>query len=313
MNINRLLSRFILNKAEKEENEALNQWKDESEENLEALRQIVTLNKTADDLAGYRKTEPQEAWKKLEKKIGNSEKPGNIRYIRYAAAAAALILISFMAYRYLIPGGETTAVEQGVTVASGMQKITLRDGSVVTLDHGSRLTENGTRRLSLEGRAYFDVVPDSDRPFFVKLAHGSVTVLGTEFNITTSESRTEVYVTEGRVKFSYQDDNIILNPGDMAEVNNGLLNIYKPEYKPEVWKTRILRFENQSLASALQQIAAYYDLRLDFNPQEGKDNCRINTSFTDESLEDVLKEIQMLTGLQYEIKNKTIVVRSFKC
>ncbi len=312
MNINRLLSRFILNKTENEENETLNQWKNESEENLKALRQIVSLNKTSDQLAGYKKTNPEEAWKKFEKRMAPETKPASVSYLRYAVAAAAVLFLGLFAYRYLFLSTETT--HQATTFqASEIRKVSLHDGTVITLDKGSTLAENGTRNVTLKGRAYFDVAPDKNRPFLVKLDHGYVTVLGTEFNITTSQERTEVYVTEGRVKYTYQSDNIILNPGDVAEVNEGVLNLRKSQHKPEGWINRILKFENESLVSTMQQIAAYYDLRLEIPAQTTPDKCRINTSFNDENLEDVLKEIKMLTGLEYEIKNRTIIVRSFKC
>ena len=312
MNINRLISRFVMKKADHEENEALKQWKDESEENLQALRQLTQLNSMSDELHGYRETDAKAAWARLEPRLDKDKKTGTVRYLRYAAAAAAVLLVTFMAYRF-INNGTSQEVEKGVYLATEVQKVTLKDGTLVTLDKGSRLSEDGTRRITLEGRAYFDVVHDTERPFFVKLAHGSVTVLGTEFNISTSTDYTEVFVTEGRVRYSYDNNNMILNKGDFIEVRKGALKTLKPAYAPEAWTSTTLKFENQNLMSVMQQVASYYDYRLETSEGLPGDNCRINTTFTNEKLEDVLQEIQVLTSLVYEIKGKTIIVRSFKC
>jgi aminopeptidase N len=43
------------------------------------------------------------------------------------------------------------------------------------------------------------------------------------------------------------------------------------------------------------------------------DFCRINTSYTNESIDQVLKELQILAGLKYEFSGKKVIIKSFKC
>lgn len=84
-----------------------------------------------------------------------------------------------------------------------MQDVQLSDGSVVHLNGNSALTlrldERHRELVLLEGEAWFEVQPDAARPFRVKAGRGTVTALGTAFNIRLRGSQTEVSVTEHRV------------------------------------------------------------------------------------------------------------------
>uniref|UniRef100_UPI001C3F19F1 FecR family protein n=1 Tax=Methylogaea oryzae TaxID=1295382 RepID=UPI001C3F19F1 len=56
------------------------------------------------------------------------------------------------------------------------------------------------RRLRLlQGEGYFQVAPDPARPFRVGTAHGTVTALGTAFDVRIGDASTQVAVTEHSV------------------------------------------------------------------------------------------------------------------
>ena len=84
-----------------------------------------------------------------------------------------------------------------------IRRIQLSDGSTVTLNSDSALSVSmnaNTRHLTLlKGEALFQVSPDKNRPFRVSAGAGSVTALGTAFNIRLWDKRTEVTVTEHSV------------------------------------------------------------------------------------------------------------------
>ncbi|MBK7633160.1 MAG: FecR domain-containing protein [Saprospiraceae bacterium] len=98
-------------------------------------------------------------------------------------------------------------------VASDKQDIHLSDGSLIKLDKNSTLKEKAFRNIYLDGRAYFDIATDKSHPFSIQLQHGKITVLGTAFNINTSAKFSQIYVTEGRVKYEYKDTEYILTAG----------------------------------------------------------------------------------------------------
>lgn len=91
-----------------------------------------------------------------------------------------------------------------VTGTGELRTIMLDDGSRLELDAQSALTVSysGTqRRLRLEkGRAAFVVAPDSERPFVVAAANGTVTALGTEFVMRRDADRVTVSVLESAVR-----------------------------------------------------------------------------------------------------------------
>ena len=84
-----------------------------------------------------------------------------------------------------------------------MRDIRLSDGSVVHLNSNSALAvhiDGSQRQLTLlQGEAWFEVSPDKARPFQVHAEHGTVTALGTAFNIRLRNSQAEVSVTQHSV------------------------------------------------------------------------------------------------------------------
>lgn len=84
-----------------------------------------------------------------------------------------------------------------------MRTLQLSDGSTVMLNSDSALAVSmapNARQISLlKGEALFLVSPDKSRPFSVHAGDGSVTALGTAFNIRLRDGSTEVTVTEHSV------------------------------------------------------------------------------------------------------------------
>lgn len=89
------------------------------------------------------------------------------------------------------------------TSASGYERVTLADGSLLELNASTEVQVNFTpheRRIRLTaGEAYFSVAHDTDRPFVVGAGDVSVRAFGTAFNVRLSAAVLEVLVTEGRV------------------------------------------------------------------------------------------------------------------
>ncbi|MGE8548105.1 MAG: FecR family protein [Alcaligenes sp.] len=87
-------------------------------------------------------------------------------------------------------------------------QVTLRDGTLATLDRDTRLSvawRLRSRDLTLEqGRAYFDVSHSAWRPFHVQAGRVQVRVLGTRFAVEQAASAVAVTVEEGRVHVRHQ-------------------------------------------------------------------------------------------------------------
>jgi transmembrane sensor len=83
------------------------------------------------------------------------------------------------------------------------KQIVLPDGSTVMLGGSTQMAvhfADGKRSIRLEkGEALFTVVHDRNHPFIVQAGKGSVTAVGTEFNVRRNLELVTVTVTEGSV------------------------------------------------------------------------------------------------------------------
>ncbi|HWK36048.1 FecR family protein [Sphingomonas sp.] len=208
------------------------------------------------------------------------------------AACAALFLI-------VVPGTERRAEiaalfqRDTVYVASPDERtrVTLADGSVVTLDAGARLSARlgRTRRdvTLLAGRALFHVAKDRQRPFVVKAGDRTITALGTVFDVRLSSRELRVTLAEGAVAVRP----VAPVAGAMPQIQ-----IMKPRQqlvayagaaaselrtvdtdKTLSWAEGQIFFDNQRLASAVDQMNQYSAEKIIVAPDAA--DLRINGMF----------------------------------
>jgi len=129
--------------------------------------------------------------------------PAGRRWWPAAGLAAAAIVGVLLVPRLLVPSDAPTATY--ATIAGEQRTVTLRDGSTMHLDGGTRLTvsDGDTRQVELtRGAALFSVKHDPARPFVVRSDGYQIRDIGTEFAVATSHGRPSVAVAEGEVALS---------------------------------------------------------------------------------------------------------------
>lgn len=103
------------------------------------------------------------------------------------------------------------------TGAGETRTIHLSDGSQALLGPRSAIAvdyREGRRRLSLlEGEAFFEVAPDAARPFVVAAAGGTVTALGTAFDVALGDGGAKVTVTEHKVAVASRGERVLVEEG----------------------------------------------------------------------------------------------------
>ena len=236
-------------------------------------------------------------------------------------AAAVIILVStFLLYFYFSKPSEIIVTAQ----ADNIEQL-LPDGSVVSLHAGSQLTypekfTSKTRNVKLKGEAYFKVMHDGSRPFIVATGDARVEVLGTEFNVNTSsaEGNMEVVLTSGKVSVYYTEkpaENVLLLPGEKAELIADQKFIRKetntdPNYM--AWKTRVLVFDNESLAQVVKTLRSVYQTSVILKDDQLA-GCRVTASFNDQSLESVLEVLKQTLELQVQKDGENITLSGNGC
>ncbi|VTQ85978.1 FecR iron transport regulator family protein [Stenotrophomonas maltophilia] len=122
------------------------------------------------------------------------------RRLREAGIAVLLLCALGLYSRHASP-----PVAQVLRTAAGeIREETLPDGSHVLLSPGSEVKvriDGQRRQLQLQrGQAWFQVAADADRPFQVHTPQGTVTALGTAFDLAVQGNSSVVTVTEHRVR-----------------------------------------------------------------------------------------------------------------
>lgn len=207
-----------------------------------------------------------------------------------------------------------------VVPRGGEYVLTLSDGTVVHLNADSKLrfpvTFTGdTRTVELMGEGYFRVARNEKVPFIVKTSDMAVTVLGTEFNVSSYSNQKEVQTTlvEGVVKITSPkyDGSYILEPGEQAmfDKEDGRVVVREVDVSYAVaWKDGYLRFRDKPLREVMEIIARWYDVEVVYKDEEVKDYL-FGGNFDRHTTVLPLLDILQGTGtVHFEVRGKEIVV-----
>ena len=207
---------------------------------------------------------------------------------------------------------QTPGLEVYKTLVGDQQKITLDDGSIVTLNTASRIesrmtTQERTVRL-LEGEAYFEVAHDASRPFRVYAGDGMTVAVGTAFSVRLKDDAVEVVVSEGKVAYSRvtgapaADPIAFVAAGQTASFSDAVLIEKIDEAVVDrklSWTEGELVFAGDPLSSVVADISRYTDIKFDFASQDLAE-MRVGGVFQVGEVNDMLDAIETNFGLQVE-------------
>jgi ferric-dicitrate binding protein FerR (iron transport regulator) len=172
--------------------------------------------------------------------------------------AAIFLIFLGLTYFYTTSIAITEAAENGE-----FNVFNLPDDSQVVLNAGSEIDYNkwnwnNDRQLQLSGEAYFKVA--KGKKFEVQTNLGTVTVLGTQFNVKARKNRFDVTCYEGRVKVNYDKQQLVITKGQRVSFKDGILlestntKVVQPE-----WTSQELAFVNENLSAILEEMERQYD------------------------------------------------------
>jgi len=240
------------------------------------------------------------AWDRINSRIesaGNAEKIRRISFMPSLLKIAAIVIVVFGLGWLLIDYGTPEKVTVAAAADQRNIEVKLPDGSTVFLNHNSHLTYpesfgRNTRKVRLQGEAFFDIAPNPAKPFTIDAGNARVKVLGTSFNVITDNGNdeVEVYVSTGTVMLSSNDGtrSLTLAPGYLGKLSgtksdSGL----NTDENYLSWTTGTLNFDGERLE------VVFSDLKRSFN---------INIIASDSSINDF-----RLTSLFENQSHDTIV------
>jgi ferric-dicitrate binding protein FerR (iron transport regulator) len=217
------------------------------------------------------------------------------------AVALGLAFVMVLPFAY-----DSLTTESIVTKATDFETVQLPDGSTITLNAGSQIKykkdfNSDHRTLTLFGEAYFDV-QKGRTPFIVNTNHGQVTVLGTAFNVRTREDGFEVGVKEGIVQVANEAKAVILNQGQMLDVETdfdetNLQNVSYSNY-PD-WMHKKLVCDQTPLSEVCGEIERTFGISFEF-ATAALAEITVTGVIDAQDLNTVLSTISLLT--QHEFK-----------
>jgi ferric-dicitrate binding protein FerR (iron transport regulator) len=278
-----ILHRFFMNTASFEEEEAVCDWVDISDEN----KQMLIKERKYFDLVLLQKENKQDA-----KKTSPYLKSFVVlKETLKIAAAIAVITVSVMYIYNAINASEQVALNKIVVPPGQRVNVTLADGTNVWLNACTEMTYpvsflKKERKVSLKGEAYFDVVKDEKHPFVVQTGFCDIKVLGTKFNIC-EEGVGRAFTAslfDGSIELinkANSGKNHTLSPMQKAEWRNGKfqidsirdMDIYR-------WKEGLICFENIRFEELMQRFERVFDIRIVIQSGKLKDyrfsgKCRV--------------------------------------
>lgn len=250
----------------------------------------------------------------------NRNQPAYFSLKRYFSIAAIL--------SGLILGGGYIAYLSGINIlgrtqtmifaaAKGQRTVcSLPDGTKVWLNSDSKLEypkkfAKNVRRVKLSGEAYFDVVKNPKQPFIVETSLVSIKVLGTKFNVKSYpfEKTIETILESGSVSLEKIDANTNAKPFIIKPQQKATYNIDRHNFKLELvnselltsWKDGKLIFDNELINEVIIKIERHYGLKV--NVTNCRQEDRITLTVKDESIDEVLRLIQLTTPINFSIEN----------
>ena len=255
----------------------------------------------------------EDNWANLQEKQNSKSpsrsRPKYIKWIGYATAACIVLLI-----------GYTTIMKQDTktlyrTEVAEKQNLSLPDGSMVYMNTNSTVSFekerfNNDRKLFLEGEAFFEVKEGST--FSVQTSRGTVSVLGTSFNIKERGNRMVVKCYTGSVKVLSKKTNttLVLTKGEATTVEGDVgmekYNLKTQNEKP-FWTAGKSVFENAPLVEVINELERQFDIQVNYTQINIKD-IKYNGGFDHNNRELALEIVFTALGITYETDGKVVTL-----
>lgn len=353
--IDLLILDYIDGSITKEQEVELFEWVEASEQNVEYFSQSVAYLELTYTSGKSEKYNAEKGWRRLSDKL-NKRSILIQMWQSYGKIAAVFLLAFFMGYgvfRYeLIPVSEQLSQDYIKTeVPLGSKSVvTLPDGSRVWINAGSAMSypvkfDENHRTVKLEGEAFFDVVTNKNRPFFVETEGIKVKATGTQFNVRAyaDEAFVETILVKGEIavnRTNMTDDELVMHPNqkltlykDQAKEQHAAhhdvekeeaeapkapqnipLKVKKVELTSNVrtdiytsWKDREWIIFKEKFGMLAQKLEKRYDVKIKIKDRQVCDFAYSGT-LKDENLKDVLDVLSITSPIKYEFDSKNVTI-----
>jgi transmembrane sensor len=228
--------------------------------------------------------------------------------------AAVLLLLIGISWAYFLQQAPT---ELNIITANKVKIDTLSDGSILTVNKNTQIhlpqKFNGAQRLVTldKGEAFFNVSHNKVMPFVIHTAGSIIRVVGTSFNVKNKNGIVEVIVETGIVQVNSKGKSVKLTHGEklvIAKNDSNLLKVTNPDQLYKYYRSKEFVADNTPLWRMVQVLNEAYDSHIIIGRTE-LNNLPLNTTFKNESLDDILQVIARTFNIRIERKDQTILLK----
>lgn len=289
-----LIKKWLDNNLTTEEQKAFEQ--------LEDYKDLIRMNSALNNFKAPAFS-MENNYKGLKTKIDSNK---SIDWYKPLLKIAAVLAICFSVYYY------TTTLDTKVnTDIAEKTQIVLPDASTVALNANSYLSFNEShwsknREVTLDGEAFFKVA--KGQQFDVITNDGTVSVLGTQFNVKQRKNYFEVTCYEGLVAVKNNEEFVKLKPGFSLRIIDGNLLVNEKEIATQpTWLRGESSFKNASLQHVISELENQYYIKVTV---EKVDTSRSFTgSFAHNNLDLALQSVTIPLNLSYSKSGNSIVFK----
>src|SRR5438552_18832769 len=316
-----LLDRYLAGEASASDAQAVRDWLAEHPDHplfLDGLRLIrrVATERTPESSVDA-------AWANAQRALEVPRRPRRSRRLLSVALAAAAVVVALIGGRGVLR--RTPQWREYATTAAQRMVVRLQDGTQVTLAPKSRVRYaadygRARRELYLDGEAYFQVTPDSQRPLRVHTAASVTEDLGTAFVVRAyaDQVATEVVVAEGRVALWRADTTaasshapaLVLEARDLGTLDpSGVTAVRRgvDVGRYLAWTRGVLAFGGAPLGDVVVTLGRWYNVEIRL-ADSGLAARRLTATFQNESIDLVLQRIALTVGLRVERADGSVIL-----
>lgn len=335
-----LIAKYLAGECSPEEKLAMEWWLEEYD-NMLLFRQIESAWKQEKEPEDDPAFNMESGLSRLHGLIAGQESAAEEepteepRYFKISSwmAAAGILLVTGLGYLLVnrqqqARNNAHIAMETKTSGAKDVVSIELPDGTQVWLNKNSRIEypkvfDGDEREVFLEGEAFFEVVPNPEKPFIVKSNKVSTRVLGTSFDVKAydGDETASVSVATGKVEVSKEiEEGEPIRITQLTPEQELVINTEKDETYINIvsvadiapWHQGQLIFRDNTYDEVMNALQERFGKKIVFNSKIGK--CRVMASFNQNaSLNDVLKLLSMSNSFDYVIGKDIVTVTGGTC
>lgn len=238
-------------------------------------------------------------------------------WMKYAAVFIIALVLGISAHS-LLSRNKSGMLVQHTEYSSekgSVSTIRLDDGSAIWLSSGTNLildkNKNGEITARLDGEAYFDLTPNSNRKFIVDFGQFKIRDIGTQFNIRAyqTEQTISTALVEGKIDMMNNSGKSFLtvNPGELVRYNKTTNEITVNQQDPSIvtaWKEGKFVFIDKTLADICSELENWYNIEIQIDDKKLAETRYTSVVKRSTTVQMVLKILAVTDQIHYEITEK---------